>query len=164
MIITAWRVEKEEYLKESSSGNGAKKGGGGRWNRTGTPVVYSADSKALAVLEMLIHILDNESVEDRFVIPITFDDSLVFHPNPHDLPENWWTEKGPIEAKEFGTQWVKMKTSAVLCVPSAVLYEPRVVVHGGLNYILNPKYPGFKKLISFGEPLALRIDSRLRKK
>lgn len=163
MIITAWRVEKVQYLKESSTGNGAKKLGG-RWNRPGTSVVYSADSKALAVLELLVQLEENDAVENRFVIPITFDDSLVFRPNPQDFPENWWSEEGSIEAEEFGTSWAKMKTSAVLCVPSAVLYEPRVEVHGGLNYILNPKYPGFKKLITFGEPLGLRIDSRLRKK
>ena len=75
MIITVWRVEKVQYLKESSTGNGAKKVGG-RWNRPGTPVVYSADSKALAVLELLVQLVGNEAVENRFVIPITFDDSL----------------------------------------------------------------------------------------
>ena len=54
-----YRISKSKYAKDLS-GEGARRAGG-RWNFKGTPVVYTADSTALATLETLDfngHIID----------------------------------------------------------------------------------------------------------
>ena len=156
MIITVWRVEKAEYLDQVSTGLGAMEYGG-RWNCIGTAVVYSSASIALGMLEIIAAGLRFKSTETRFAVPITFDTSVIFQPDLFDLPNTWWTNPMPNECQDYGTHWASSQKSAVLSVPS-------VVVDLELNYILNPEFPEFKKVVSFGKPVALRIDSRLRKK
>ena len=156
MTLTVWRVEQAKYLDQVATGVGAE-AHGGRWNKPGTPVVYCSASIALGMLEIVAGGLPFQLVEQRFVIPITFDENFVFRPDLHDLPKHWWTNPAPVGCQDYGTQWAESKQSAVLCVPSAV-------VDLELNFILNPEHPEFKKAVAFGKPVALRVDSRLRKK
>ena len=49
---TAWRITSEKYAETAFSGEGAKEYGG-RFNRPGTPVVYTSESISRATLELL---------------------------------------------------------------------------------------------------------------
>jgi RES domain-containing protein len=55
LTISAWRITKQKHVKSAFSGEGARLYGG-RWNSQGVPVVYVAQSQALAVLEVLVHL------------------------------------------------------------------------------------------------------------
>ena len=51
--MRAWRICRDAYA--DLTGEGARLWGG-RWNSPGRPLVYAADSAALAVLEVRVHL------------------------------------------------------------------------------------------------------------
>lgn len=149
MRIKSWRVFHKDYVDDPVSGKGASQAGG-RGNSRGTPMVYSSATLALAQLE---HGLDpdDESLLRMYRQAIfEFDEKLVKHLDPADLPADWNTTKLSSAAKTIGDTWYKDKDSAVLCVPSAV--DP-----DECNYMINPHHPDFVR-ISVSEPKPLIAD------
>jgi RES domain-containing protein len=57
VTVALWRIatDAREYEAHDLGGRGAEKTGG-RWNRPGRPVVYTATSIALARLETVVHL------------------------------------------------------------------------------------------------------------
>src|SRR5204863_6047762 len=53
--VRAYRIFKPKHAATAFTGEGARLYGG-RWNNKGTPMVYTAGSRALAALEMLVHV------------------------------------------------------------------------------------------------------------
>lgn len=62
MTIYAWRLSKEKSSKYAFSGEGAKLNGG-RLNRNGIPMIYTAEHISLTVLEILV------GLEDPSILP-----------------------------------------------------------------------------------------------
>ena len=151
-MIRAWRIVKTRYSADAFSGEGARLYGG-RWNSPGVTMVYTAGSKSLATLELLVH-LDNTSVLPSFSnCPVDFDDSLVESIDSATLPRDWRQSPSPISLQAVGDDWISRGSSVVLRVPSAV-------TEGEYNYLLNPAHVDFKKLI-IGRMEAFKLDPRL---
>jgi RES domain-containing protein len=149
---TAWRIAKRKHAKAAFNGEGARLFGG-RWNNPGTVVVYTAESRSLAALEMLVH-LDSFELLDRYVLfEVGIDQSLMTHVKTADLPGSWRKDPAPDEIRAIGDAWVTEGASAVLRVPS-------VLVPGENNFLLNPGHEDFVKL-KIGKPLPFRFDPRL---
>ena len=87
MTIEAWRVCKPKYVRTAFDGEGAAREPG-RWNERGQRVVYTADSKALAVLEIVVH-ADAGLSAYYVLIPCSFGESLVEVLDPSSLPPRW---------------------------------------------------------------------------
>ena len=151
-MITAWRIARSAYAAEAFTGNGAVSYAG-RWHSEGTRVVYTAESAALATLEVLVHLGTRSSIPSYVVIPCSFDEALVQTVDVERLPSNWADAQSPPALRAIGDHWVRSGASAVLKVPAAVT---RVE----FNYLLNPRHPGFAS-INIGEPRAFRLDVRL---
>lgn len=152
-MISAWRIIKKKHLKTALTGEGARLYGG-RWNSKGKPLIYAAESRALAVTEILVH-LDSSAPLARYVaIKVEFDEALVQEIEVTVLPNTWQAEPAPKRLQIIGDQWIDAATSAVLRVPSAV-------IQGEFNYLLNPAHPDFQKL-KFSAPENFRMDKRLR--
>jgi len=117
------------------SGEGARRVGG-RWNYRGVPLIYLAESIALATLEVLVHLQDTETLSKYAVAEIRFDSALVQELRVQDLPENWNVFPHPVGTKAIGQEWLDAQSSALLKVPSSV--SPREA-----NYLLNPEHPNF---------------------
>ena len=153
-MISVWRITKQKQAKNAFTGEGAKLYGG-RWNNPGKLVVYTAESRALAMAEILVH-LESAGVLSRYVVfQVEIDESYIAHLDPRDLPKNWRAEPAPKRLRTLGNEWLNSGNSAVLRVPSAI-------VGGEFNYLLNPLHPDFSKLRIHG-PERFSIDKRLVK-
>lgn len=120
--MLVWRLARAPYA--DLSGGGVREYGG-RWNSPGRQVVYTADSAALAVLEVRVHLdLPPELVPD---------DYMLMTINLADLPVEDATTL-PADPQAFGDAWLREQRTPVLRVPSLIVPE-------GANYLLNPLHP-----------------------
>jgi RES domain-containing protein len=153
-LISAWRITKQKHARTAFKGEGARLYGG-RWNSAGRLVVYTAESRALALAEILVH-LESAGVLSRYVMfQVEIDKSYVADVDRGALPKNWRAEPAPKRLQTIGDDWLESGKSAVLRVPSAI-------VDGEFNYLLNPSHSDFSKLQIHG-PERFPIDKRLVK-
>lgn len=151
-----YRISKTKYA-EDLSGEGARRAGG-RWNFKGIPVVYTADSTALATLETLVHSSLNLVPKNMSVVTLNLPDKLsVTTVNVENLPNNWATYPAPVELATIGKDWTDKLETVALCVPSSVTPAGE-----GKNYILNPLHSDFKQ-VEIVQVKAYLFDSRLFK-
>jgi RES domain-containing protein len=150
---TAFRIFKSEHAAAAFTGEGARLYGG-RWNSRGTAVVYTASSCALAALEMLVHLDDQQLLESYLVAEIEFDGRLARTLAADELPSDWRADPAPAELQALGDAWIVAGTSAVLRVPSSVIDTES-------NFLLNPAHGDFAKIVvAEGRPFT--FDPRLR--
>lgn len=145
---TVWRILTARFAATAFSGEGARLYGG-RWNRKGVPLVYTAGSQSLAMLEMLVQ---DEPLRARYVmIPAEIPaDLTIARLRPEQLPPDWRDPAALETLRALGIEW-----AAVLAVPSAV-------VPAETNYLLNPRHPDFGRIV-VGEAQELVTDLRLMK-
>ena len=151
-MTVAWRTVRPAYADAAFSGDGARLYGG-RWNRVGTPVVYLAEHRSLAVLEILTQALDAADTTDLLLASATFDPDEVEDLTPDRLPADWAHHPAPESTAAFGTEWAVSGRSIVLRVPSVVLPAES-------NYVINPRHPNLGR-VTFGAPVPLALDPRL---
>ena len=152
MKIRAWRILHAKYAQDAFSGEGAFKYGG-RWNSIGVRVVYTAQSIALATLEILAGGAPMSLLGDFVKIPVDFDDLSVHLPSK--LPEQWNIYPPSRKAKELGDAWVKESKSVVLKAPSAVIQEEFI-------YIINPLHQNAHKSLHIGTTQKFHVDTRIK--
>ncbi len=116
-------------------------------------MVYTAQSQALAALEILVHV-DSESLLRSYVaIPVTIEENLITSLDASKLPRNWHAYPAPRATRLLGDQWIIERKSAVLRVPSVVIPDES-------NYLLNPRHPDFRELV-IGPSKTFKYDWRL---
>ncbi|MGB7990328.1 MAG: RES family NAD+ phosphorylase [Candidatus Methylophosphatis roskildensis] len=150
-MIVVWRLLTARFASAAFSGEGARLYGG-RWNRKGVAMVYTAGSQSLAMLEMLVQ---DEPLRAAYVtIPATVPTNLkIERLVPEQLPANWRDPAAREHLQTIGTDWIRRGSGAVLAVPS-------VVIPAESNYLLNPHHPSFAK-IEIGRAQAFVTDLRL---
>jgi RES domain-containing protein len=148
--MLAWRISKVQY--PPYDGTGARIAGA-RWNSPGRPVIYTADTFAGAILEILAHALRPRTLAGvHHAVRIDIPDDLVEVLDPASLPE--WQTKGSPEARAFGDAWLAERRSAALAVP-AVPSRPI-----GRNVLINPEHPEAAR-ITVSAPFQVPWDERL---
>lgn len=152
-MLTVWRLITARFADSAFSGEGARLYGG-RWNRKGIPLVYTAGSQSLAMLEMLVQ---DEPLRARYVmIPARIPKAVrIEQVDAKKLPADWRELAAREQLQAIGGDWAKKKATAVLAIPSAV-------IPAETNYLLNPLHPDFKK-IEIGTPQPFVTDLRLIK-
>jgi RES domain-containing protein len=154
MPLTVWRLVTRRFADTAFTGEGARLYGG-RWNRKGIPMVYAAGSQSLAMLEMLVQ--DEPLRANYMMIPATLPDTMAIeHIETARLPADWRDPVAREQLQAMGSKWAKLKNSAVLAVPSAV-------IPAETNYLLNPVHPAFAE-IEIGVAQPFITDLRLIKK
>lgn len=153
-MTTLWRLVTARFADTAFSGEGARLYGG-RWNRKGVPMVYTAASQSLAMLEILVQ---DEPLRARYVmIPATLPKRFKTEQiELAELPAQWNAPANRAHLQALGSDWITRGSSAVLAVPSAV-------IPAELNYLINPRHPDFAK-IEIGPPQEFVTDLRLRRK
>ena len=150
-----YRICKTKYTTTAFDGEGAYRFGG-RWNRRGTRMIYAAGSLALATLEMLVHLDDDDLILAYSYIAADVPTELILSVKDfRQLPKNWSTSPTPASLQQLGDDWVRAQVSAVLEVPTAIVPHEN-------NYLLNPAHPDFAK-IKLEKPKRFVFDERLRK-
>ena len=140
----AFRLTRRRYA--DLSGEGARLVGD-RWNSPGWAALYLAESRALAVLEVLVHLdLDERTMPDDYVIMAVDFSALKGMSN--------WVEQGPsappsdLECRAIGDAFLASARALALRVPS-------IIVPASSNFVLNPAHPLIDKLKIGGlEPFA----------
>ncbi|MGM0576476.1 MAG: RES family NAD+ phosphorylase [Myxococcota bacterium] len=151
MIV--WRLTKARYADGAFAGEGARRFAG-RWHPKGVPIVYTAESRALAAVEMLAHVGDPTGAPPLVLLSARVPDEDVERLADADLPDGWDALPPGRATQTLGEAWFASGRSLALSVPSAV-------IPGDRNVLLNPKHPGFRR-VRTGEPEALSFDPRLR--
>ena len=116
-------------------------------------MVYTSTSKALACVELFVHLDPSMVPDDLVAVTITLPDEMTVE-TVHErlLPADWHTADN-FALRQLGAEWVRSGRSVALRVPSAV-------IEGDWNVLLNPAHPDFAKLIP-GEPVPFRFDIRM---
>lgn len=153
MIVESWRIVQSAFAAQAFSGEGAKVAGG-RWNSRGHPVVYTAGSASLAMLEMLVHLQKPALLETYCIHDLKFDDRWVQPVAMSDLPADWQAYPAPLATQRIGDDWISSATTAVLRVPSVI--NPLE-----WNYLINPMHKDFHR-IKIGPQRAISFDPRLK--
>ena len=115
---------------ENYEGYGASYRNGGRWNRPGIPVVYFAETAAVAMLEMANYLPSPRLVPSTYRLGVyqVPADARVKRIAPGDLPEGWNGFPHPDWTQRKGTDWLRHGEESFLSVPSAA-------VPGGLGWV-----------------------------
>jgi RES domain-containing protein len=151
--MRVWRLCKAEHAATAFSGEGALLYAG-RWHHAGTPVIYTAESRSLAVLEQLVHLARSRLPPNFVCFGVDVPDELAVVEVPlAELPAGWRSHPGPLELRDLGTKWAQSNASVCLAVPSAVVPAER-------NFLLNPRHPDFARL-ALGAPEPFALDERL---
>jgi RES domain-containing protein len=150
--IVVWRLCASHREPWAFSGEGSARRAG-RWNPLGVRVVYCAESRALAAMEVLVNVdaPNRLFLTSWIMIPATLPVDAI--EKPARVRENWRQTPHSSETQNFGAAWAKDQRSVALRVPSAV-------VPGEFNYLLNPAHPEFHQ-VKIGKPERFTFDPRL---
>ncbi|MEQ9443641.1 MAG: RES family NAD+ phosphorylase [Cyclobacteriaceae bacterium] len=154
--MKVFRVEREKYLETTLEGVGAALAEGYRWNSLNTYLVYTAESRALATLEVSVHLdLSEDLPTDRYYVEIEIPDTIqILELRSEDLPDGWDAKPPILETQYIGDDFVRDNSAAVLKVPSCI-------VHQEFNYLINPNHPDSEG-INVVSTIPFRFDSRLQ--
>ncbi len=136
--MMVYRLSREKF-RFDLSGTGAKLAGG-RWNSPGIPVLYTAEARALAALEIAVHTPLNVIPEDYMMATIFVPEKVAIHEiRIKDLPENWKSFPEIRYTQTLGDKYFKENKFLGIKVPSAV-------IHGDHNLLLNPLHAEYNKI------------------
>lgn len=152
--MRVYRIEREKYLETTLKGIGAAFTEGYRWNSLNTYIVYTAESRALAMLEVSVHLDLNEDLPtDRYYIEVEIPDDIeIIELSVKELPKGWDTKPPILETQFIGDDFVKGNNAAVLKVPSSIVPEE-------FNYLINPNHTDSKRIKVISKKL-LQFDKR----
>jgi RES domain-containing protein len=156
--MKVYRIEREKYLSSTLKGIGAALTEGYRWNSLKTYLVYTAESRALATLEVSVHLDFSEDLpNDRFYVEIEIPDDIeILELSVDQLPDNWDSKPPILDTQFIGDDFVSQNEAAVLKVPSSI-------VPPEFNYLINPNHPDSIK-IKVINTQKLQFDNRLKLK
>ncbi|WP_027126463.1 RES family NAD+ phosphorylase [Gelidibacter mesophilus] len=154
--MRVFRIERKKFLETTLKGIGAALTEGYRWNSLNTCLVYSSESRALATLEVSVHLDFNEDLPtDRYYVEIDIPDAVeILELSTEDLPDNWNIQPPSLETQYIGDDFVYDNEAAVLKVPSSI-------VPPEYNYLINPNHSDAKK-ITVVSTKRLTFDKRFK--
>lgn len=152
--MRVYRLSKQRFT-DDLIGTGAELTGG-RWNRIGTKLLYTSDSRALCTAEIAVHTPIGVTPIDYYLITIDIPDTIeIFTLDTTTLPNDWKSFPHSEITQEIGENFVSNMKFLVMKVPSAA-------VQGDFNYLINPSHHDFDKIKVMGKE-KFTFDERLFK-
>jgi RES domain-containing protein len=149
-----YRIVGAHRAATALDGEGARKMGG-RWNPRGVPVVYLAESRALAALEIMVHFGRDVALASWVVIGVEVPDAMIDSHSLKQLPTGWDDMASSSVSRAYGANWVNVGKSLSILLPSAVIPEER-------SMMINVSHESFSK-IKATAPVPFYFDPRLGK-
>lgn len=125
-----------------------------RWNKNDEFVIYTAESKALAVLELRAHLGNIYPKENFLLMKIEIPDNSTVAVNARDLPSGWKSVFNLSIPQSAGSQWYSSNSHLILKVPS-------VIIEDAYNYLINTNHPDFGRKVRIVDRENFVWDSRL---
>src|SRR5437016_2700200 len=118
-MLSVWWITTAAFARSAFSGEGARLYGG-RWNPKGMPMVYTAASQSLAMLEMLAQ---DQPLRARYVmIEARIPNGVTINRvKIDDLPSGWHEIGARGQLQAIGAAWARKRSAAVLELPSAIV-------------------------------------------
>ncbi|MFC5413192.1 RES family NAD+ phosphorylase [Larkinella bovis] len=144
-----YRIASKEYI-EDLSGEGARLYGG-RWNREGVAVLYTASSLSLAAWEYWVHLDDSITLDQNAFAAATI-----------EIPDSSILELPPLtpalaDNEEYlfslTDNWIVKNEHLCMKVPS-------FVIEGEFNYLINPLHPLAKANMGLVKVNSYSFDKR----
>lgn len=151
-VLSVWRLCLAKYAGTAYGGEGARLFGG-RWSPPGINVAYCAESRALAVVEVLANAEEPDRLSHLSWVFVPAEIPARLIERPARYPESWRQFPHSGATQDFGAEWVRAGRSVALRVPSAV-------VPGEFNYLINPAHPDFDA-VKVGAAETFFFDPRL---
>ena len=154
--MKVYRVEREKYLETTLSGIGASMSKGYRWNSFNTKLVYTTESRALATLEVSVHLdLSEDLPTDRYYVEIEIpNDIIILEVNIQDLPQDWDAKPPTLTTQTIGDDFVFQNEAAILKVPSSIVPQE-------FNYLINPNHADASR-IKISSKSSMKFDARFK--
>lgn len=135
--MLVFRLAQRRYARDLS-GEGARLFGN-RWNNPGTAVLYTAESRALALVEVWASSGFGLLDDDFMLLTLKLPTNRGLYSTLKTLP-NGWDSLPPLPAsRAVGDSFVREGALLGLWVPS-------VVVPGDRNLLLNPRHPAMAQV------------------
>ena len=135
--MNVYRLSKQKHIKDLN-GTGARLYGG-RWNPKGHAILYTSENKALAALEVLVHI-DQRTVPDELqIITIHIPDKHVQKYEDSKFEKIIRLPNSTEIFQQEGKNWIESNNSLGLIVPS-------ILIPGENNMLINPMHQSFNQL------------------
>ncbi|TVR84807.1 MAG: RES domain-containing protein [Saprospirales bacterium] len=150
--MLVYRIASQKH-SDDLTGTGAAMYGG-RWNKKGTPVLYTGESKEIALLETIVH-TPPMIVPQLDIVTLEIPDDSIETIEADMLPSNWSTYPAPTVLSEIGEKWVIQAETVALRVPSCI-------IHSACNVILNCRHKRYSE-VKLIDKSNFRFDSRLIK-
>lgn len=149
-----FRLARKKYPIELS-GKGASMCGA-RWNSKGTEIIYTAQNRALAMAEVVVHLSLATLPSDFVMLTIFIPDSIKIQEiKLVDLQSDWNVFPSSFHTAGIGDRFILQNDFAILKVPSAV-------VKGDYNYLIHPFHEDFKQ-IKIIDQIDFPFDKRIFK-
>lgn len=150
--MRVYRLTRKKYA-DDLSGYGASLYGN-RWNSKGIFMLYTAESRALALLEVLVHIRLENLPSDYVMVEIEIPEECeIAEISVDELNANWKVFPHLRNTQIIGDDFINRREKLLCKVPSAV-------VENEYNYLVNPFHPEFKK-VKIIAVKAFPVDDRL---
>lgn len=154
-MISAWRLVPARREEWAFDGEGGRLYGG-RWNSPGRSVIYLAGSRALAALEVLVHMSRVDGIPPYSRFEVILDPDLIETCDSERYRSFLGIGEIHRETQKAGDRWLAEARAPALRIWSSMIPEEP-------NYLLNPNHPAFGS-IEIGEPEPFLFDRRFQAK
>ena len=150
--MLVYRITNNKYAHDLSGTGSALFGG--RWNRKGTALLYTGESREIALLETSVH-SPPLLIPSLDLLILEIPENSIAELTISQLPSNWQDYPAPAILAQLGEKWVQEGKTITLKVPSCI-------VPSAHNYLLNCRHPDCSR-VKLIERSAFRFAGRLAK-
>lgn len=149
--LLVYNIRKDKYATKLTASGVAN-----RWNLDNQYVIYSASSRALATLELVVHksaIAVNLDYK-VLVIELNVAEKDVLNVDLSKLPKKWQSMAAYSKLQSVGNVWYKEKKHLIMKVPSAIIPQE-------FNFLINTQHADFEKKVKLKAVENFAWDERL---